>query len=133
MLSKWFVHWSFFFFFWQFNTKLLLHFLYRPWKRKEVIITIMMMIIHFDHLIIFPLFIWELQWSLNHCINTYLVKGNRIYFPSDSLHWYIKIGGKRKNKVHNASLVNCAEYSSLGVNKWRTFAEWPILVTHIMA
>lgn len=133
MLSKWFVHWSFFFFFWQFNTKLLLHFLYRPWKRKEVIITIMMTIIHFDHLIIFPLFIWELQWSLNHRINTYLVKGNRIYFPSDSLHWYIEIGGKRKNKVHNASLVNCAEYSSLGVNKWRTFAEWPILLTHIMA
>lgn len=94
ILSRWFTHW---FIFWHFNTKLLLHFPHKLWKRKEVIIIIMMMI-HFDHLISFPLFIWGARVESYHPINTYLVKRNGIYFASDSLHWYIEIGGKGKKR-----------------------------------
>lgn len=93
-----------------------------------------MMMVHFYH-IIFP---WiyslrELQRRLNQLTNTYSVKRNSLYFVSDFLHWYTEIGEKEGEETHDASLVNCAEYSSFGVNKWRTFAEWPVLVTYIMA
>lgn len=54
--------------------------------------------------------------SLPSCKHLLSKKKPGYIFPSGSPHWYIEIAGKGE-KAHNASLVNCAEYSSLGVNK----------------
>lgn len=71
-------------------------------------------------------------YSLPSCKHLFS-KRTKMHFSfrlSTMVYWNSREGGK----AHNASLVNCAEYSSLGVNKWRTFAEWPFpLVMHIMA
>lgn len=69
--------------------------------------------------------------SLPPCKHLFSKKEAEYIFPSGSPHWYIEIAGKG-GKAHNASLVNCAKYSSLGVNKWRTFAEWPSLSSCIL-
>lgn len=112
-----------------FMAKFCLNFPYTSQKRKEVLMTDMMWI--GVSYLIFSLFLWELRFSLNHPVNPYLAKGDRMGFPPGFPHWNIEIAGKGR-KAHNASLVNCAEYSSLGVNKWRTFAEWPSSSSRIL-